>query len=89
MQTPDLIRTSLCIEDENTDSESGKVFLIILKSKNEKKRIFPTRQRDRLFSNKGCKRQRQSSRSSKGNFQNSKTNFSTSLSEVIREFFLV
>ena len=43
MQTPDLIRTSLCIEDENTDSESGKVFfLIILKYENEKERIFPT-----------------------------------------------
>ena len=40
MQTPDLIRTSLCIEDENTDSESGKVFNHF-EIQNEKNVFFP------------------------------------------------
>ena len=40
MQTPDLIRTSLCIEDENTDSESGKVFFNYFKSQKWEKSYF-------------------------------------------------
>ena len=40
MQTPDLIRTSLCIEDENTDSESGKVFFYYFELQKWEKTYF-------------------------------------------------